>query len=55
MFLPRFFSPVANIRLFDPMPLPRAVRVRVARPLPQRTFGRAVSKAPSFRIRKLNF
>lgn len=31
MMFPRFFSPTVTSRLFDPMPLPRAARLRGAK------------------------
>ena len=56
MAFPRFFAPVLTARLFDPMPLPRRVRVEKnsSRASPQRVlmatkvFSRQVKKVPMY-------
>jgi hypothetical protein len=58
MLLPRFFSPSVTSRLFDPMPLPRSIRLKGVKRA-GRTNARlpktSTFKAISFAVKKIPY
>lgn len=53
MTFPRFFSPSVTSRLFDPMPLPRSVRLRRAGKTKAKLPRTSTFKAVNFIVKKI--
>ncbi len=53
MTFPRFFSPTVTSRLFDPMPLPRSIRIKKAGRTKAKLPRTSTFKSVSFRIKKI--
>lgn len=53
MSLPRFFSPSVTSRLFDPMPLPRSIRLKRIGKTKVQLPKTSTFKSVNFRIKKI--